>query len=68
MDKAGLIAALFDDVFDPGFFAERLELADKLDLNTVLLSDALSVLPDFFLKRFGELVITEYLDLVRIKK
>jgi hypothetical protein len=45
MDETGLFATLFDDVFDPGLFTERIELADELELDTVLLGDAFSVLP-----------------------
>ena len=63
MNRAGLFATLFDDVLDPGLFTERIELTNELDLSTVLLGDTLSILPDFFLKRFGELEVVEYFDL-----
>jgi hypothetical protein len=63
MNKADFLAIPFDNVFDPGLLTEFHDLADELDLNAVLLGDALSVLPDFLLKRFDKLAVVEYFDL-----
>lgn len=63
-----MFSSCFDNLFDAGLFAEGPQLADELNLHTVLRSDAFRVRQDVLLKRFVEVGVHEYFDLTGIQE
>ena len=60
LHQPGVIAARGEDRLDPVLFAERLELADELDLQSRLDGESLGVLPQLLAQGFGPAWIKEY--------
>ena len=63
--QTGMIAALGEDLLDPILLAERLELADELDLQPGLGGQALGVGADLIAQRLGPAGIVEQADVAR---
>ena len=63
MDQAGMLAPLTKDLLDPAFLAEIALPFDVLDLQAVLLGQALGVTPNLFAQGLGELGEVEDTDL-----
>ena len=68
VDQTGVVSAFGEDLFDPRFLAERLELADELDLQPRLGGEPLGILAQLFAQRRGPLGIVEDTDLVITEK
>ena len=64
VDQTRVVSAFGEDLFDPRLLAERLELADELDLQPRLGGEPLGVLPQLLAQRLGPTRIIEQADLV----
>jgi hypothetical protein len=66
--QPGMITALGEDLLDAHFLAERLELADELDLQSRLGGDSLGVLPQIFAQGLGLAGKVEQADPMVVKE